>query len=131
MEQDRTHKDHTPTPEEDALAPVLRRALLQSAKAAGLGTRDKCRLAGFLGGDAGADTDAVLAELDAPVDIAGLARDVPAGEEARVYEMSVMTLYLDAPFDPDYLAALSRALRLHPIAVNAIHRRMGAPPLFV
>jgi uncharacterized membrane protein YebE (DUF533 family) len=74
--------------------------------------------------------DFVNAELAKPVDVAGLARDVPSGAAAQVYTMSVMGIDLDTNKEARYLQELSQALGMSPGAVNAIHERLGEPLLF-
>jgi uncharacterized membrane protein YebE (DUF533 family) len=72
----------------------------------------------------------VQAELNRPVDVAGLARLVPAGLEPQVYMVSLMAINLDQKVEADYLHKLASALDLSPDDVNAIHDRAGAPRLY-
>jgi hypothetical protein len=121
----------TPTAQQEEFAGVLLRALIQAAKADGrIDAGEKEQLMKHLGDLDRSEVDFVNAELAKPVDVAGLARDVPSGAAAQVYTMSVMGIDLDTNKEARYLQELSQALGMSPGAVNAIHERLGEPLLF-
>ena len=72
----------------------------------------------------------INAELQRPVDVEGLARQVPNGMEEQVYLVSLMAIDLDNQREATYLAGLAKALELSPQEVNGLHDRMGAPRMF-
>ena len=123
--------DRAPTRQEEALAAVLLRAMIQAAKADGrIDDAEKQRLLGRLGDVSQDEMAFVEAELKRPVDAAALAREVPAGAEQQVYMVSAMAIDLDEQSEARHLDALARALRLDPATVNAIHDRLGAPHIY-
>ncbi len=72
----------------------------------------------------------VEAELRAPIDVAGLATQVPRGLGPQVYTMSVMAIDLDNRNEAEYLHRLAGALGLDRGVVNRIHARLGVPALY-
>lgn len=121
----------SPSADQEALAGVLLRALLQAAKADGrIDAGEKQQLMQHLGGLDRESLDLVNAELARPVDVEGLARSVPRGAEAQVYMMSVAGIDLDTQQEARYLQDLARALGIDAATANAIHDRLGEPRLF-
>lgn len=120
-----------PEPEEAVSAALLLRAVIQAVKCDGqMDEAEKQRLMAAMG-DADAEAvRAVNAELARPVDVAGLAAQVPAGLEAQVYTASLMAVDLDHEAEAQYLHDLAQALELTPDEVNALHDRAGAPRLY-
>lgn len=127
----RGEPDVQPTREQDAAAGLMLRAMIQAARADGRideGEREK--LFEELG-DASAEERAfVERELSARVDPQALARQVPEGLEQPVYTMSVLAIDLDNRNEGQYLHDLATSMGLGRDAVNAIHARIGAPPLY-
>ena len=120
-----------PSREQEELASVLLRALIQAAKSDGhIDASEKEQLLQHLGDLDRAELDFVNTELAKPVDVAALVRDVPRGAAGQVYMMSVMGIDLDTKKEAKYLHELSRALGLKPETVNAIHDRMGEARLY-
>lgn len=112
-------------------AALALRAMIQAVKADGkLDDGEKQKLMGQLGEATRQEMDFVNAELAKPVDVQGLARQVPNGMEEQVYLASLMAINLDNQQEAQYLAALAEALELTHAEVNALHDRVGAPHIF-
>ena len=120
-----------PTREQDAAAGLMLRAMIQAAKADGrVDAREQEKLLGNLGDVSPEERRFVEAELKAPVDVKGLARQVPRGLEAQVYTMSIMGIDLDNRKEAEYLHELATALKIDRQQVNHIHARLGVPALY-
>ncbi len=120
-----------PTPEQDEVAGLLLRAMIQAAKADGkIDAGEKDKLMENIGDVDGADMDFVNRQLAAPVDVAGLARDVPAGMEEHVYMMSVMAIDLDQREEAQYLHQLAQALNIGQAQANNVHNQLGVPTIY-
>ena len=123
--------DVPPVPQQEAAAALLLRAMIQAAKSDGkVDAAERAKLLDGLKDATQAEVDFVKAELAAPVDIEGLARQVPKGLEAQVYTMSVMAITLDNKAEAQYLNELATALHLAPAQVNSIHTQLGVPTLY-
>lgn len=120
-----------PTPQQDAAAGLMLRAMLQAAKCDGrIDEGEKKKLIDALG-DASPDEMAfVNRELCSPVDIQGLVKQVPKGLEKQIYAVSVMAIDLDSQKEAEYLGELASALGLGPSEVNAMHAQFGIPALY-
>lgn len=110
-------------------ATLLIRAMIQAAKADGqVDQQETQRIMGRLG-DHGHDAEArdfVAGEMQRPIDIAGLVRDVTTPQEAtEVYAASLMAIEVDTQAEREYLADLAGALRLPNSAVAQIHSTLG------
>lgn len=117
--------------ETELTAALALRAMIQAVKADNaLDEAEKQKLMGQLGEATRQEMDFVNAELAKPVDVPGLARQVPNGMEEQVYLASLMAINLDNQQEAQYLAALAEALELRPAEVNALHDRAGAPHIF-
>lgn len=120
-----------PTRDQEAAAGLMLRAMIQAAKADGrVDAREQEKLLGHLGDVSAEERRFVEAELRAPVDVRGLARQVPGGLEAQVYTMSVMGIDLDNRKEAEYLHDLATALGIDRQQVNHIHARLGVPALY-
>jgi uncharacterized membrane protein YebE (DUF533 family) len=120
-----------PQREEELSAAVMLRAVIQAVKCDGeLDEDEKARLMKAMGEADQREVQAVQAELNRPVDVAGLARLVPAGLEPQVYLVSLMAINLDQKAEAEYLHKLAGELDLTPDQVNAIHDKAGAPRLY-
>lgn len=120
-----------PTHDEEQLAGILLRAMIQAAKADGrIDPKEKSALLGRLGEVSREEEAFVERELKGPVDVRGLAADIPRGAEQQVYMVSVMAIELDDQSEAKYLHGLAQALNLDPATVNAIHDRLGAPHIY-
>ena len=123
--------DVPPAPHQDAAAALLLRAMIQAAKSDGkVDDAERAKLLDGLKDAIQAEVDFVKAELAAPVDIEGLAQQVPKGLEAQVYTMSVMAITLDNKAEAQYLHELATALGIAPSQVNSIHAHLGVPTLY-
>lgn len=117
--------------EEELSAALMLRAVLQAVKCDGeLDDAERQRLMQAMGEADRSEVQAVQAELSRPVDVQGLARQVPAGLEPQVYMASLMAIDLDQRSEADYLNELAGALDLSPDQVNAIHDKAGVQRLY-
>lgn len=124
-------REMQPSTDQEAAAALMIRAMVQAAKSDGkldAGERDK--LLKRLGDVSAEERRFVQNELDAPVDVAGLARQVPRGLEQQVYMMSVLGIDLDTQQEAQYLHQLANALNMPPQQVNAVHAKLGVPALY-
>jgi uncharacterized membrane protein YebE (DUF533 family) len=120
-----------PPPHHEAAAGLMLRAMLQAAKCDGkLDEGEKKKLLEALGDASPDDLAFVNRELSTPVDVPGLAKQVPKGLEQQIYTVSVMAIDLDSQAEAQYLESLATALGLGPREVNAIHAKLGVPALF-
>ncbi|MBA4491937.1 DUF533 domain-containing protein [Paracoccus sp. S1E-3] len=120
-----------PTPEQNAVAGLMLRAMIQAAKADGkIDEAEKERLMGELGDLDDEERQFIREQMAAPVDAAALARDVPKGLEPQVYLMSVMAIDFDSQEEAQYLHKLAQALGLQPQAINQIHQEVGVQNLY-
>lgn len=121
-----------PTPEQNAVAGLMLRAMIQAAKSDGtVDDAEKQRLLGKLGDDLDDDERQFIRDqMAAPVDAEALAREVPAGLESQVYLMSLLAIDLDHDDEARYLDRLAQALKLDRPAVNGIHEQVGVTRLY-
>ena len=120
-------------PELEKSAGLMLRAMIQAAKADGkIDAEEKAKILELVGDDATAEDLAfVKAELDAPIDIKGLAAATPQAQRMPVYSASLMTIRVDTDEEAEYLDQLAKALDLDEPTVNALHVQMGNRPLYV
>lgn len=127
----RGEPDAAPTPEQNAAAGLMLVAMIQAAKADGkIDASEQKKLLGNLGDVTPEEKRFVEAQMAAPVDPEGLARQVPQGLEAQVYMMSLMAIDLDNRNEANYLHQLATAMGLDKQVVNQIHAQAGAPALY-
>ena len=120
-----------PTPEQNAIAGLMLRAMIQAAKADGkIDDAEKERLMGQLGDLDEADRAFVREQMAAPVDAKALAREVPKGMEQQVYMMSLMAVDFDSRAEAEYLHGLAEAMSLDQQQINAIHEKVGVQNLY-
>ena len=120
-----------PEREEELSAALMLRAVIQAVKCDGeLDEEERARLMQAMGEVDQSEVQAVQAELRRPVDVAGLARSIPAGLEPQIYMVSLMAIDLDQKAEADYLHQLAGALDLTPDQVNAIHDKAGVQRLY-
>ena len=123
--------DIAPTPEQEAAAGLMLRAMVQAAKADGvIDEAEREKLLGHLDGATADERRFVQDEMRAPVDPEGLARQVPEGLEPQVYAMSLMAIDLDTRAEAEHLHRLATAMGMERAIVDDIHARMGVPPLY-
>ena len=120
-----------PTPPQNAAAGLMLRAMLQAAKCDGrIDDAEKQKILSALGDATPEEMAFVNRELSSPVDVQGLARQVPKGMENQIYAASVMGIDLDSQAEAQYLGALCSALGMGPQQANAIHAQLGIPARF-
>ncbi len=124
-------REMQPTQDQEAAAGLMIRAMVQAAKSDGkLDAGEREKLLSHLGDVSAQEQRFVQNELDSPVDVQGLARQVPRGLEQQVYVMSVMGIELDQQAEAKYLHELATALSLPQAQVNAIHAKLGVPAIY-
>ncbi len=121
-----------PTPEQNAVAGLMLRAMIQAAKSDGtIDEEEKQRLLGKLGDELDEEERAFIREqMAAPVDPEALAREVPKGLESQVYLMSLLAIDLDHEDEARYLDRLARAMNLDRPTINEIHTEVGVTKLY-
>ena len=120
-----------PTQAQELAAGLMLKVMIHAVKCDGdLDGDEKKKLMDALGQASQAEMKFVNAELAAPLDIEGLASQIPEGMEAQAYMMSLMAINLDNRNEAQYLHALAQALDLEKDQVNAIHDHVQAPPLY-
>jgi len=120
-----------PSTEQEAGAALMLRAMIQAAKSDGKiddGEREK--LLQNLGDVTPDEKAFVNQELSRPVDVQGLARQVPGGMQQQVYMMSLMGIDLDNQNEAQYLNDLATAMKIGPQDVNSIHDSLGMPRIY-
>lgn len=120
-----------PTPEQNALAGLMLRAMIQAAKADGeIDDKEKSKLMSEFG-DLDDDERAFIRDqMAAPVDAAALAREVPEGYGPQIYLMSLMAIEFDNRKEAEYLHELAQNLGLDKATVNGIHDKVGVINLY-
>jgi uncharacterized membrane protein YebE (DUF533 family) len=120
-----------PSAEQEAVAGLMIRAMVQAAKSDGkLDDAERQKLLARLGEVSADEQRFVQDELNAPVDVEGLARQTPRGLEQQIYTMSVMGIDLDTQQEAQYLHQFATALGLPQAQVNAIHAKLGVPAIY-
>jgi len=119
----------SPTPQQDAAAGLMLRAMLQAAKCDGRIDDGEKKILEGLGEASREDVAFVNRELASPVDVQALAKQVPKGLENQIYAVSVMGIDLDSQTEAEYLVALASALGMGAREANAIHAKLGIPAL--
>ncbi len=120
-----------PDQAQELAAGLMLKVMIQAVKCDGaLDEAEKEKLMGSLGEATQAEMKFVNAELAAPLDVDGLARQIPRGMEAQAYMMSLMAINLDNRNEAQYLHAFAQALDLEKNQVNAIHDHVQAPRLY-
>lgn len=114
-------------------AKLMLRAMIQAAKADGqLDEQEKQTIIGELGDDISDEERAFVQEqLEAPIDVTGLAADSGAPFKTQIYATSLAAIRLDNEREASYLLQLATALGLSNAERDRIHTYMGAPTLSV
>ena len=109
-------------------AKLMIRAMIQAAKADGeIDAEERQKILDHLGDASEEELAFVQAELDAPIDVAGLAAAAGESAKAQVYSAALMAITVDTDPERQYLANLASALGLDPAKVAEIHAAMGKP----
>lgn len=121
--------DGAPTPEQNARAGLMLRAMIQAARSDGtMDDTEKQRLLARLGDTLDEnERQFIRDQMVAPIDPEALARDVPPGLGPQIYLMSLLAIDLDHPDEVRYLDRLARALQLETASVAEIHALIGLP----
>lgn len=112
---------------------LMVRAMIAAAKADGaVDQAEMQKIIGQVseGGVEPSERDFVMAELAAPLDVAGLVADVrgPA-QSAQVYAASLMAITIDTDVEKAYLRDLAARLNLDAAAVAKLHQMTGSPAI--
>ena len=117
------------TPEQEAAAGLMLRAMIQAARADGvIDAEERERLLGEMGDLDPDERRFVEEEMEAPVDPEGLAAQVPKGLEPEIYAVSLMAIDVDTHAETEHLRRLAHALGLSREEVERAHEEVGAPP---
>ncbi|CQR85169.1 Uncharacterized membrane protein YebE, DUF533 family [Paracoccus aminovorans] len=120
-----------PTPEQNALAGLMLKAMIQAAKSDGqIDEAEKAKLMDQFGELDDDERAFIREQMAAPVDAAALAAEVPEGAGPQVYLMSLMAIEFDNRKEAEYLHALAQGLGLDKQTVNGIHEKVGVINLY-
>ncbi|KRW94815.1 DUF533 domain-containing protein [Paracoccus sp. MKU1] len=120
-----------PTPEQNALAGLMLKAMIQAAKSDGeIDESEKAKLMAEFGELDDEERAFIREQMAAPVDAAALAREVPQGFGPQVYLMSLMAIEFDNRKEAEYLHTLAEGLGLDKETVNGIHQKVGVINLY-
>jgi uncharacterized membrane protein YebE (DUF533 family) len=127
----REPRDSAEEAELERTADLILRAMIAAAKADGqIDGGEMQRITGRLE-QAGADQEArdfVMAELQKPLDLEGLTREIHSPEVgAEVYAASLLAIEVDTPAERDHLRRLANRLGLDNATVQRIHQMMDVP----
>ncbi|SEN08525.1 Uncharacterized membrane protein YebE, DUF533 family [Gemmobacter aquatilis] len=115
-----------PLAEENAR--LMIRAMIQAAKAdGGIDADERAAIMAQLGEATDEEKAFVAAEIDAPLDIMGLASSVGETAKSQVYSAALMAISVDTEAERTYLKGLAQALQLDAASVAQIHVTMGKP----
>ena len=117
--------------EADDHATLLLRAMINAAKADGQVDKEEVdNIVSRLGEVDEQEAAFLRAELQAPLDVDGYCRSVPGELAEEAYAFSVMGMRLDTQQEAQYLGAVAQGLKLDGGTANAIHEKLGVPPIF-
>jgi uncharacterized membrane protein YebE (DUF533 family) len=120
-----------PTTDQEAVAALMLSAMIQAAKCDGnLDDGERKKLLSNMKDATREEMAFVNHELESPVDVDGLVRQVPRGLEPQVYTMSVMAINLDNKNEALYLDKLAKGLGIYQRQADAIHDHLGVPKLY-
>ncbi len=123
--------DAEPTPDQEAAAGLMLRAMIQATKCDGeIDIAEQKKLLKNLGDISPEEEAFIDHEIEQPVDVQGLVAQVPAGLEQQVYTMSVLAIDLDSQAEAQYLHNLAEAMGINQAQVNALHDHLGVPHLY-
>jgi len=111
-------------------ARLMIRAMIQAAKADGeLDAEERAKILEALEGASEEEVAFVREQLDAPVDVAGLAADAGESARAQVYSASLMAVRVDNEREIAHLRQLARARGISDEMRDRVHASMGVKPL--
>lgn len=109
-------------------AKLMIRAMIQAAKSDGvIDEGERAKILEHLADASEEEMAFVQAELDAPLDVAGLAAAATEATRAQIYSAALMAIAVDTEQEKAYLKGLATALQLDEAAVAQIHGAMGKP----
>ncbi|MEM9249371.1 MAG: DUF533 domain-containing protein [Pseudomonadota bacterium] len=109
-------------------AKLMLRAMIQAAKADGeIDPEERAKIMEMLGDVSPEERAFVERELDAPVDVVGLAQDTSEQMRAQVYATSLMAIQVDNQRERAYLDSLAKSLGLPADMQAQMHKAMGVP----
>ena len=107
------------------------KGMLSAAKADGQIQEDEMnRILGKLeeGGITTEERQFVLSEMNKPLDLEGLIREIPNQQVgAQVYAASLLAITVDTESEQTYMRRLATGLNLNQQTVALLHRMVGAP----
>lgn len=125
------NEPETVSAEEEKGAEVMLKAMISAAKSDGkFDDAEQKKLLEHLGDASEEEMQFVKREMQAPIDLPALVSEVPAGLEQQVYLMSLLAIDLDSKEEAMYLDQLAKGLNISNEDCNAIHAKLGVPPLY-
>lgn len=116
----------TATAAAEANAKLMIRAMIQAAKADGaISSDERAALDPYLANLSAEERAFVEAELAAPVDPMGLARDAGQGAKAQIYAAAATVSKGDSAAERQFLSSLAQGLALSPDERAQIHADIG------
>ena len=120
-----------PTPNQEAQAEILLRAMINAAKCDGeIDQNEQQKLLEHMGDISPDEAEFLRSEMNKPLDVNELVRSVPQGMELQVYFVSLSAIDLDCKPEAQYLHSLAQGMGLSSDVVNHIHKQVGAPLLY-
>lgn len=120
-----------PSAQQAGQAELLIKAMISAAKSDGsVDAQEQEKIVGQLGDIDGEEAAFIRAEMQKPLDLAGLVNSVPRGMEQQVYVLSLMSIDLDSKAEADYLDKLAQGLNINNQVSNQLHQELGAPLLY-
>jgi hypothetical protein len=112
----------------EANAQLMIRAMIMAAKADGvIDAAERARIEAFLADSTPEERAFVKAEMERPVDVLGLARDVEGATRSQVYSAAASMCRGDSAAETQFLAALGGALQLDHATRTMLHASLGLP----
>lgn len=109
-------------------ARLMIRAMVQSAKSDGeIDAEEQAKILEHLSDASAEEIAFVTAEMNAPIDVNGLAMETGEAAKAQVYSAALMAISVNTEPEKQYLRGLASALALSEDKVACIHEAMGKP----
>jgi uncharacterized membrane protein YebE (DUF533 family) len=109
-------------------ARLMIRAMIMAAKADGvIDANERARIESQLTESTAEERAFVRAEMEKPMDVLALARDVEGATRAQVYSAAASMCRGDSPAEVQFLAALGGALQLDLATRTMLHASLGLP----
>ena len=113
-------------------AKLMLRTMIQAAKADGdIDPEEQAAILERLGELSAEERAFVQAELQAEPDLPGLIRDAGDVGREQVYSTALAAIRVDNAAEAEFMSKLASGLGLDQAQRDAIHTRMGVPPLAV